>query len=125
MIIEYLSASRLNTYIDCPFRYFLQYHLKLPELRQDSIATHKGSAVHEALELYVKEDKDYVKHLKAYYEKHKVWEFDNRKPNRGFPHPVEKDCANCKWFASNDICSIANRSIEEFDGCPKPNFEDD
>jgi len=125
MIIEYLSASRLNTYIDCPFKYFLQYHLKLPELRGDSIATHKGSAVHEALELYVKEDKDYVKHLKDYYEKHKVWEFDNRKPNRGFPHPVEKDCANCKWLAGNNICSIANRAIDDFDGCPKPNFEDD
>jgi RecB family exonuclease len=125
MKIEYLSASRLTTYIDCPFKYFLQYHLELPELKQDSIATHKGSAVHEALELYVKEDKDYVKHLKAYYEKHKVWEFDNRKSNRGFPHPVAKDCNNCEWLASGSICSIANRNIKEFDGCPKPNFEDD
>jgi RecB family exonuclease len=125
MKIEYLSASRLNTYIDCPFKYFLQYHLALPELRGDSIATHKGSAVHEALELYVKEDPDYTQHLKAYYEKHKVWEFDDRKPNRGFPHPVEKNCAECKWLASGNICSIANRSVEDFDGCPKPNFEDD
>lgn len=125
MKIEYLSASRLNTYIDCPFKYFLQYHLALPELRGDSIATHKGSAVHEALELYVNKDPDYIQHLKAYYERHKVWEFDNRKPNRGFPHPVEKNCAECKWLASGNICSIANRSIEDFDGCPKPNFEDD
>lgn len=129
MIIEYLSASRLNTYIDCPFRYFLQYHLKLPELKGDSIATHKGSAVHEALELYVKEDKDYVKHLKAYYEKYKVWEFDNRKPNRGFPHPVEKDCQSCKWAVHDTmgpyICSVANRNIDQLEGCPKPNFEDD
>jgi len=125
MKIEYLSASRLNTYIDCPFRYFLQYHLVLPELKGDSIATHKGSAVHEALELYVKEDKDYVKHLKAYYEKHKVWEFDDRKPNRGFPHPVEKNCTECKWLSSGGICSVANRIVEDFEGCPKPNFEDD
>jgi CRISPR/Cas system-associated exonuclease Cas4 (RecB family) len=91
----------------------------------DTIATHKGSAVHEALELYVKEDKDYVKHLKRYYEEHKVWEFDDRKPGRGFPHPVEKNCAECKWLASGNVCSIANRSVEDFEGCPKPNFEDD
>ena len=125
MIIEYLSASRLNTYIDCPFKYFLQYHINHPDLRGDTIHTHKGSAVHEALELYVKEDPDYVKHLKDYYAKHRVWEFDNRKPNRGFPHPIEKDCENCKWLAGGNICSIANRSIEDFEGCPKPNFEDD
>jgi len=126
MKIEYLSASRLDTYMTCPFKYFLQYHLALPELKGASIATHKGSAVHEALELYVKEDsKDYVQHLKNYYEKHKVWEWDDRKPNRGFPHPVEKNCAECKWLASGNTCSIANRSVEDFEGCPKPNFEDD
>lgn len=124
MIIEYLSASRLNTYIDCPFRYFLQYHLQLPELKGDSIATHKGSAVHEALEFYVTKDKDYVKHLKAYYAKHKVWEFDNRKPGRGFPHPVNKECSSCEWY-TGDICTIADRNTNDFDGCPKPNFEDD
>ena len=128
MIIEYLSASRLDTYISCPFKYFLQYHIKLPELKGDSIATHKGSAVHEALEYYVNDNKDYVVSLKEYYTKHKVWEFDNRKPNRGFPHPVAKDCDNCEWAVhinNGTICSIADRLVSQFDGCPKPNFEDD
>ena len=128
MIIEYLSASRLNVYVDCPFRYFLQYHLKLPELNQDTIHTHKGSAVHEVLEKYAKDDKDYRKNLIEYYFQHKVWEFDNRKPNRGFPHPVEKDCDNCKWATDTGgtkLCSVANRLVTMFDGCPKPNFEDD
>ncbi len=130
MIIEYLSASRLDVYQSCPFRYFLQYHLKLPELKTQSIATHKGSAVHEALELHVGGE-DYEKVLKDYYAKYKVWEFDDRKPNRGFPHPVEKNCDTCQWAIydkagrTETICSIAQRSILDFDGCPKPNFEDD
>lgn len=128
MIIEYLSASRLNTYIDCPMKYFLSYHIKHPGLKGQTIATHKGSAVHQALEFYVTKDKDYVKHLKDYYIEHKVWEFDNRKPNRGFPHPVAKDCGPCKWASHCDgatVCTIAGRDTKEFEGCPKPNFEDD
>ena len=128
MKIEYLSASRLNTYMDCSFRYFLQYHLDLPELKGQTIATHKGSAVHEALELYVKGEKDYTQLLKNYYIEHKVWEFDNRSEKRGFPHPVQKKCDTCKWAAKSGdsyICSIAGQEISNFDGCPKPNFEDD
>jgi RecB family exonuclease len=127
MIIEYLSASRLDVYMSCPFRYFLQYHLKLPELKGQTIATHKGSAVHEALELHVKGE-DYEKVLKDYYAQYKVWEFDNRKPGRGFPHPVEKKCDTCQWAAhkgKTTTCSIAQRLVTDFDGCPKPNFEDD
>lgn len=116
--------------MDCPFRYFLQYHLQLPELRKNTIATHKGSAVHEALELYVG-GHDYHKILKDYYAKYKVWEFDDRKPKRGFPHPVEKSCDTCQWAVHDKIgrtatiCSIAQRDMHSFDGCPKPNFEDD
>lgn len=130
MIIDYLSASRLDLFINCPFRYLLQYHLKLPELRQDTIATHKGSAVHEALELHVKGE-DYQEVLRKYYEEHKVWEYDNRSPKRGFPHPVEKKCDTCQWAINDKVgrtatrCSIAGRFISDFDGCPKPNFEDD
>ncbi len=127
MRLEYLSASRLNTWIDCPFRYFLQYHLALPELRQDTIHTRKGNAVHETLDLYAKGEKDFETQLKKYYAKTKLWELDNRSPKRGFPHPVEKNCDECTYaIYSGDgiICSIANRNVSEFDGCPKPNFED-
>lgn len=129
MKIEYLSASRLQVFCDCPFKYFLQYHLKLPELTADTIHTHKGSAVHEALEKYAKnEEQDYELSLKTYYANHKVWEFDNRKPDKGFPHPQEKTCNTCKWAihtSDGAICSLAARPVTSFPGCPKPNFEDD
>lgn len=126
MLIEKLSASRLGVYKDCPFRYFLQYHIKLDEFG-DTIATHKGSAVHEALELHVRGE-DYEKVLKDYYAKHKVWEFDDRRPGKGFAHPVEKECDTCQWAIDQKkgtMCSVAQRFISDFDGCPKPNFEDD
>lgn len=126
--IEYASASRLNVWIDCPFRYFLQYHIALPELRQDTIHTRKGNAVHETLEHYVKGEKDYEKLLKEYYAETKLWELDNRSERRGFPHPVEKNCDECQhaiYSAKGVICSVAKRLVTDFDGCPKPNYEDD
>lgn len=127
MEIEYLSASRLTTYMDCSFKYFLQYHIKLPDLDKPTIHTEKGTAVHEVLEKFAKDDKDYTLNLKEYYSKSKLWELDSRKAGRGFPHPVEKNCGSCKWAIQGNrtICSIANQFIEDFPGCPKPNFEDD
>lgn len=128
MEIEYLSASRLQVYCDCPFRYFLQYHLKLPELREDTIHTLKGSATHEVLEAYVNGELDYVAKLKEFYKNSRLWELDNRKPDRGFPHPQPKECEVCPWAvnsAGSTICTIAGKLINAFDGCPRNNFEDD
>lgn len=131
MIIDYLSASRLDVYCSCPFKYFLKYHAGLEELNLPSIATHKGNAVHSALEKFVKEKVLVAQTLRDYYAEHRVWEWDNRKPDKGFPHPVEKNCASCKWAAPSPNaggsfnCTIANKDVSEFDGCPKPNFEDD
>lgn len=128
MKIEYLSASRLQVFCDCPFRYFLQYHLKLPELGLATISTHKGSAVHESLDRYVKGETDYTSTLKEYYAEHKVWEFDNRKPDRGFPHPQPKSCQTCPWASQTPggtICTIAARDVSSFGGCPRANFEED
>lgn len=124
MYIDYLSASRLNVYIDCPFRYFLQYHLMMQELQEDTIHTTKGSAVHEILEKYALGDTAYTDNLKKYYSEHKLWTLDDRKPDKGFPHPVKKNCSSCPW-SNGKICSIADRAQDIVDGCPKPNFEDD
>lgn len=124
MYIDYLSASRLNVYIDCPLRYFLEYHICLPELKRDTIAAAKGSAVHDVLEKFALGDKNYTENLKHNYAKHKIWELDDRKPGRGFPHPMTKNCKNCNWN-NGEICSIAKNNISEFSGCPAQNFEDD
>jgi RecB family exonuclease len=125
MHIEYLSASRGDVFIGCPFRYFLQYHLKLPELGKPTIHTEKGSAAHSSLENFAK-GSDHIKALQDYYAETKLWELDERP--KGFVHPVAKSCDSCKWLveaAGTKICTIANRNVADFEGCPKPNFEDD
>ena len=127
MKVEYLSASRSDVFVSCPFRYFLQYHLQLPELKKDTIQTTKGSAAHLALEMHAK-GQDGTAALKDYYAENQPWKLDNRKPGKGWPHPVEKACNGCKWAVdtgTGTVCSIAKRSITDFDGCPKPNFEED
>lgn len=125
MHTDYLSASRLTTYIDCDFRFFLQYHINIDELNEPKIASEKGSAVHQSLEDHVN-GKDYEESLRNYYEASKLWALDNRKT--GFTHPIEKNCNSCQWAIHNGgetICSIAGRDVASFDGCPKPHFEDD
>jgi RecB family exonuclease len=130
MRLEYLSATRANVYVDCPFRYFLQYHLKLPELREPTIHTAKGSAVHEALDKFVKGETDYVAELRKYYQEHEVWKLDTRPIGKGFPHPQQKSCETCPFAIAqagspNAICSIAGKFTNQVEGCPRANFEDD
>lgn len=136
MDISKVSASRIKTNKDCEFKYFVEYHIKLPQSREGNIYTEKGSAVHEALEFWtnamlgVKDDedkaeKDYEKTLLTYYSKSKLWELDDRKPNKGFPHPVEKSCDSCAWATKDNKCKIADDLITNVNGCPRPNFEDD
>jgi RecB family exonuclease len=125
MDMEALSVSRLNTNKDCNFKYFLQYHMKLPQLRKPTIYTEKGVAVHEVLELYAKGDKNWIENLRKYYVKTKLWELDRRKAEKGgFPHPQPKTCETCTW---NDggLCKLAELGKDSFEGCPRPNFEDD
>lgn len=129
MFIEYLSASSLNTYRECQFKYFLQKHLRIPELQQQTIHTTKGLAVHETLESWAKEEeKDYLLRLKQYYRENEHWKLDNRDPGKGFPHPYPKSCDTCPHainLSGTTVCSIADKLIADVEGCPRPNFEDD
>ncbi len=139
MLFTHATASRIKTYKQCEFRYFLEYMVQYPPMKGDSIYTGKGSAVHEALEAWVnyklgvekKEDgppvnENWQEVLRQYYEKSKLWELDQRKPDKGgFPHPVEKTCESCPWATKDDRCEIANKAISAVDGCPRPNFEGD
>lgn len=46
----HLSASALNTYLQCPYRFKLQYLIRVP--LEEHPTLHFGSAVHKALELF-------------------------------------------------------------------------
>ncbi len=53
---EGLSATALNNYLDCPLRYYYRNLLRLPEAREAHLFY--GSAMHKAIERYVKRRKD-------------------------------------------------------------------
>ena len=138
MLFTHATASRIKTYRQCEFRYFLEYVIQYPPMRAGNIYSEKGSAVHVALELWAnailgrEEDAeiDWEKSLREYYAKTKLWELDNRMPDKhgkpkGFPHPVEKSCESCPWATKDQRCEIADKAIAAVDGCPRPNFEGD
>ena len=138
MFFSHATASRIKTYKQCEFRYFLEYVIEYPPSRGGNIYSEKGSAVHEALEYYAnailgkdeKSEIDYEKTLLEYYKESRLWELDQRTPDkkgkpRGFPHPVEKTCESCPWATKDNRCKIADMAIDAVDGCPRPNFEDD
>jgi len=137
-----LSPSRISTNKNCEFKYFLQYHLRLPQARESNIYGIKGTAAHLALEYYGNairagnEDGDeasldYEKTLKDFYKETQLWKLDDREGTRrdgsvkGWPHPVEKYCEACPWATKDSVCSIAGIPFKNVEGCPKPNFEDD
>jgi len=142
MLFTHATASRIKTFKQCEFRYFLEYMIQYPPMKGDNVYSGKGSAVHEALEGWVNfklgvepggskpVEEDYEETLRKYYETHRTWTLDQRTPDkkgnpRGFPHPVEKTCESCPWATKDNRCAIANQSTDAVDGCPRPNFQDD
>jgi len=143
MLFTHATASRIKSYKECEFKYFLEYMLQFPPLRAGNIYSDKGSAVHEALEKYVNAmrgnvdnvsaeqwgeiaELNWEKALAAYYAKSKLWEIDTRRPDKGgYPHPVEKSCESCPWATKDNRCEIADAVIPTVQGCPRPNFQDD
>ena len=57
----YLSASRIDTFLDCSYLYYCKYILKLPDSGNDG--SRRGSTVHDTLELLLK-----PRHHKIYVE---------------------------------------------------------
>ena len=58
MKLEYISASRLDTYSTCRRKYYYIYELKLEKSTHP--AAHLGSAIHKALENYVAKGTDLI-----------------------------------------------------------------
>lgn len=133
MRCTHATASRIKSYKNCEFKYALEYHLMYPPMKTGNIYAEKGSAVHVALEKWARAklglednaDVDYEKVLKEYYAETQLWKLDNRDVGKGHPHPVEKSCESCPWATKDNKCEISNRPIENTEGCPRPNFEED
>lgn len=139
MLFTHATASRIKTYKQCEFRYFLEYVIQYPPMKGDNIYSGKGSAVHEALEGWVNAklgmekteggppvNENWQETLREYYESSRLWTLDSRLPEKGgFPHPVEKTCESCPFATKDNRCEIASMAIDAVDGCPRPHFEED
>lgn len=55
MDIEHISVSRSKTYKDCPYRYKLHYHLKVPKPVVEPFYFVYGKICHKVAETYVRE----------------------------------------------------------------------
>lgn len=133
MQTTHVTASRLKCNRNCEFKFFLEYHIMYPPLKEGNIYAEKGSAIHEALEKWVNSklgqkenaNEDYEETLREYYERTRLWRLDDRRMDKGHPHPVEKTCESCPWASKDNMCLIANQPIDAVDGCPRPNFQED
>jgi hypothetical protein len=122
-----LSASKIKTYKDCAFKFYLNYHLGLD--LGTSFAADQGSMVHVILQKFGEANKlgiedppvkskwyDYILHA---YREEGIWKLSEKALNR------PKACDSCPYhLAQNNSCFVNNSAIESFKGCPKDEFED-
>ncbi len=126
MRLNSLSASKIKSYIICPWKFYLEYHLGL-ELDK-KFAAEQGSLVHEILEEFGKARRDGIvspeitskwtdKILEAYKGKDGLWSLSKKAIAR------EKKCEGCQY--NNDgTCYITKLSIDAFTGCPITEFNE-
>jgi len=131
MLIKNASASRIETFNTCLFKYFLTYHEKA-KLKSNWGASH-GSLLHDILEKFANgTDKDWMDRLYKGYggvlitedkfgasitlESPLVWAKTNDYKS------VKPECDGCP-FAKDDHCSISLQKLDSLSGCPRKLFE--
>lgn len=124
MRISSVSPTRLKTAKKCEFKYFLTYQWGWgDELFLYTFSSGFGTAVHNTLEQYAlhRGEIDYVAEYKKQLASEKPFSDDmERAPSKArAAFFVEKNCEACEHFDSeSEHCSLVDRNIELFDGCP-------
>lgn len=131
--LKSISPSRIKTFDQCLFKYWLTYNRPDVELKSNFGAEH-GSLIHDILENYVKGDKDWVKRLfkgyagllesvdkfgnKIVLDSPLKWakdaDFKNQKPY----------CDICPYKNDNNTCGISNEPLDQLSGCPRKLFDE-
>jgi len=131
MLIKNASASRIETFNTCLFKYWLTYHEKA-KLKSNWGATH-GSLLHDILEKFANgTDKDWMDRLYKGYggvlitedkfgakitmESPLAWAKPDDYAN------VQPECDGCK-YAKDGQCSISLQKLDALKGCPKDLFD--
>ena len=134
-----LSASRKKCYHDCEFSYYLKYHLGIKQ--EKSFPAEQGTFAHEIYERLalekIKGEKNpnilktwFQEIINAYRNERKVknrfgqeevipplWKLSQKALSR------EKNCNSCPFFVDGS-CWVTNEKVEDFQGCPKDEFQD-
>lgn len=137
-----LSSSKIKTYSMCEYKYCIEYHLGLSTGK--SFAAEQGSLIHYILEkfaLAIRDGKDNEGKTLTWLKKN--WKtllfdgyidrFGNKNDGYHGDNPIwglsknsvdrEKQCKTCPFSVKNN-CRIANKNTEEFEGCPRDEYED-
>lgn len=125
MKLNGLSASKVKTYKQCPFKFYMNYHLNID--LGTSFAAEQGSLVHIIFEKFGEARRDGIKdsYIESHwyeemlyaYKEEEIWKLSKNALER------KKECESCNYFL-NGSCDIVGKSIESFDGCPKDEWED-
>jgi hypothetical protein len=127
MKIYSLSASKIKSYKMCPFKFYLEYHLQLGT--GTTFAAEQGSMVHVVLEKMGQDVKDgipkkesnifnyWMDEVLYAYQEEGIWKLSPKALER------EKQCIGCEYNLDGH-CQIANMPIDNFEGCPKDEYED-
>lgn len=132
MKLKSISPSRIKTYQQCLFKYWMNYHTDI-ELKSNFGAAN-GTLIHDILENYaLGEDTDWAARLYSGYAGQ--LEIVNRFGKKEFLDSplrwakpkdfaeVQPRCDGCP-FADDGRCKISREPLDALTGCPKKLFED-
>lgn len=127
MKIFSLSASKIKSYKMCQFKYYMEYHLGLST--GTSFAAEQGNMVHVLFELAGQDIRDGKKPEDSYiinnwhkevmhaYQQEGIWQLEPKVKDQ------VRECIGCD-FHKDGFCDLANLPLDDFEGCPKPQYED-
>lgn len=123
MKCDKLSATRINSYKMCPFKYYLEYerHIESPP----NFGAAQGSLIHEVFEhigsgILSGQDgpvtrTNWQHYILSGYRNQKIWTLNKKQP--------KKTCEKCD-FCIEHKCSIADQPVEKVEGCPRLSYND-
>ncbi len=113
----YLSASRVEEYYKCPFKYFCRYALYVNALKKADIdASFSGTIIHHCLEVMIKKHKRSIADLSSSQRRNEVRRIlddfakENMDSNNG---RTQKFLYNYN-FHVDIVCRLLDRLIDEF-----------
>lgn len=134
MKLKGLSPSRISTYNQCVFKYFLNYHLKT-ELKSNYGAAN-GTLIHAIMDRFASnQDRDWMQQLYTGFagELEVINNFDKKEKLKSplvyakaeAYQEIKPHCDVCPFAdLKNNQCRITKHSIDNLVGCPKKLFEE-